>query len=230
MNSTTTSPGPNWFALRLTEDNRYRFLGQEEYFERYDEKYAAHLKEYQARVRAHASDHGRLIDFPGSLDGRVQKRNWLDNLGEDFWAGNWLTEAPTPAFELMEDEENERIELTFQGKPFFPVACSNGLTTLMFYEPESRTVLFTFDETRTRLVRAGGFTAGANRVSSSHCAAFQQKAPTEMGALFTRCRIYRDPSPLLFTATPGGAGGAPGRRCQPDLPATSRLVPAPAPH
>lgn len=98
-------------------------------------------------MRAHASDHGRLIDFPGSLDGRTQKRNWLDNLGGDFWAGNWLTEAPPPAFELMEDEENERIELTFQGKPFFPVACSNGLTTLMFYEPESRTVLFTFDET-----------------------------------------------------------------------------------
>jgi hypothetical protein len=136
----------NWFALHLTEDNRYRFLGQEGYFEPYDEEYAARWKKYQAKVRAHAKDHARLADFPRHRHGDAEEKNWLDILGGDFWAGNWMTEAPPPAFELMEDEENDRIELTYQGKPFFPVACANGLTILMFYEPESRTVLFTFDE------------------------------------------------------------------------------------
>jgi hypothetical protein len=137
--------GPNWFALHLTEDNRYRFLGQQGYFEPYDEGYAAGSKEYRAKVRAYAKDHGRLADFPRYRNGEADEKNWLDILGGDFWAGNWITEDPPSAFELIDDEDNERIELSYQGKPFFPVACANGLTTLMFYEPTSRTVLFTFD-------------------------------------------------------------------------------------
>ena len=137
--------GPNWFALHLTEENRYRFLGQDGYFEPYDEKYAAGVKEYQAKVRAYEKKHGRLADFPNSLKGKAVEQDWLDILGGDFWAGSWITEPPPPAFEFIYDEADERIELTYKGRPFFPVACANGLTILMFYEPESRTVLFTFD-------------------------------------------------------------------------------------
>lgn len=135
----------NWFAQRLTEDNRYRFLGREEYFESYDEEYAAALKKYQAKVRAYANEHGRMASFPGYLNGEVDEKNWLDILGGDFWLGNWTTEPPPSAFNFVNDKINDRIEITYQGKPFFPVACADGLTTLMFYEPESRTVLFTFD-------------------------------------------------------------------------------------
>ncbi len=138
--------GPNWFALHLTEDNRYRFLGQDGYFEPYDEEYAAGAKQNQAKVRGYAKDHGRLADFPRYLKGKAVEQNWLDILGGDFWAGNWTTEAPPPAFEFLYEEDTDRIELAYQGKPFFPVACANGLTILMFYEPESSTVLFTFDE------------------------------------------------------------------------------------
>ena len=138
--------GPNWFALQLTQDNRYRFLGEEGYFEPYDEKYAEGVKQNQATVRAHAKEHGRLADFPSYLKGKAVEQNWLDILGGEFWAGNWTTEDPPSAFEFIYDEDDDRIELTYQGKPFFPVACANGLTILMFYEPESRTVLFTFDE------------------------------------------------------------------------------------
>lgn len=136
----------NWFALRLTEDNRYRFLGQDGYFEPYDEKYGAAVKAHQAKVRAYAKEHGRLADFPRHLKGKAAEQNWLDMLGGVFWAGNWTTEPPPPAFDFIYEEEDDRIEITYQGKPFFPVACANGLTILMFYESDSRTVLFTFDE------------------------------------------------------------------------------------
>lgn len=139
--------GPNWFAFRLTDDNRYQFLGEEDYFLPNDEEYVAGLDKYKARVRTYAKEHGRLAEFPRHRNGEAQEKTWLDLLGGDFWAGNWLTEDPPSAFDLVEDEDNDSIALTHEGNPFFPVACANGLTTLMFYEPESRIVLFTFDET-----------------------------------------------------------------------------------
>ena len=135
----------NWFALHLTEDNRYRFLGQDGYFAPHSEKYAASVKKYQTQIREYAQEHGRMADF-SSRSGKPREVDWLDTLGGDFWAGNWLTESPPPAFELDYDESDERIELSREGHPFFPVACADGFVTLMFYEPESRTVLFTFDE------------------------------------------------------------------------------------
>ena len=147
---------PNWFALQLTEDNRYRFLGQEGYFQPRthldEEKYAAQVKENHAKARAHAEKHGRLVSYLRS--GEAHEENWLDILGGYFWAGNWVTEPPPGAFTLNEvdfpddeddDEDIDQVELTYQGRPFFPVACADGLTTLLFYEPESRTALFTFD-------------------------------------------------------------------------------------
>ncbi len=137
----------NWLAFHLTEDNRYRFLGRDEYFAPYDEKYAAGVKEYQAKVRAYAKEHGRLAEFPSYFKGEALEQDWLDVLGGEFWAGNWTTEDPPSAFEFIYEEIGNRLELNYQGNPFFPVACANGSTILMFYEPESRTVLFTFDET-----------------------------------------------------------------------------------
>ncbi len=136
---------PNWFALQLTDDNKYRFLGQEAYFEPYDDKYAQRLQSYQAKVREHAKNHGRLAGFPRYLNGAADEKNWLDRLGGDFWAGNWVTEDPPSAFKLVYDEDDDHIELSFRGKPLFPVACANGLAILLFYEPKSRIALFTFD-------------------------------------------------------------------------------------
>lgn len=86
-----------------------------------------------------------LAGFPRYLNGEADEKNWLDRLGGDFWAGNWVTEDPPAAFKLVYEEEDDRIELTCDGKPMFPVACANGLAILLFYEPESRIALFTFD-------------------------------------------------------------------------------------
>ena len=157
-----TSTG--WFALRLTEDNRYRFLGQEGYFrlspqrdfDLYpgEEEHAAQMKESYAKARAYFEKHGRLGSYSAYGKGEAQEHAWLDSLGGDFWGGNWTDPADVPsAFTLTDDWNAEQITLTYEGKPFFPVAhvagyhwCASGADAiLLFYEPESRTALFTFD-------------------------------------------------------------------------------------
>lgn len=136
--------GINWFALRLTEDNRYRFLGRQGYFESCDEALAKRLREYRQKVEAYGAEIGRLVTFPGYLNGDPEAQNWIDVLGGEIWPGNWMTEKPPAAFELDERDIDD-IKLTCAGKRFFHVASALQLTTLMFFEPESRTVLFTFD-------------------------------------------------------------------------------------
>jgi hypothetical protein len=151
---------PNWFALQLTEDNRYRFLGQEGYFRSPansdEKKYADQMNESYIKARAYFEKHGRLACYSWYGDGEAREEKWLDNLGGDFWYGNWASGADVPsAFTFIDDSDNDRIELAYQGNPFFFVAdvagynyCASGADSiLLFYEPKSRTALFTFDWT-----------------------------------------------------------------------------------
>lgn len=167
---------PNWFALELTPDNRYRFLGNEGFFQRApqhggqftkdayacehtDEMLASHEK-----ARAYYAEHGRLASYSRYGKGEPMEHDYLDSLGGGIWYGNWTGHPPIPpAFQLDEAEnagmgdelEDDGIRITRDGKPFFHVAnvagynwCATGADSiLLFYEPESRTVLFTFDWT-----------------------------------------------------------------------------------
>ena len=155
-----TSTG--WFALRLNEDNRYEFLGQEGYFRlssqrdfalyEGEEEHAGRMKASHAQARAFYEQHGYLGSE--ASDGTAHQQAWLDGLGGPYWGGNWTnTESVPEAFELIDDWDAERIELSHQGKPMIPVAyvagynwCERGADALLlFYEPESRIALFTFD-------------------------------------------------------------------------------------
>src|SRR5258708_37485852 len=97
------------------------------------------------------------------------EQDYLDSLGGGIWYGNWTSHPPIPpAFQLDEAEnagmgdelEDDGIRITRDGKPFFHVAnvagynwCATGADSiLLFYEPESRTVLFTFDRSEERRV------------------------------------------------------------------------------
>ncbi len=150
---------PNWFALQLTDDNRYRFLGKEGYFQSPSDpdkqKHATQMKESYAKARTYFEKHGRLACYSMYGKGEARETNWLDNLGGIFWGGNWTNGAEVPSAFVLIDELDKPIELTYQGNPFFPVAdvagynyCASGADSiLLFYEPKSRTVLFTFDWT-----------------------------------------------------------------------------------
>lgn len=174
---------PNWFALQLTEDNRYRFLGNEGYFQRapvhggaflrdpHAPVHTAEMLESFAKARAHFEAHGKLASYSRYGNGESMVQAYLDNLGGEFSCGNWAGNPPIPAaFEFSDSTPtyeqggltyrhggdklpNDGIAITRDGQPFFPVAdvagynwCAAGADAiLLFYEPVSRTVLFTFD-------------------------------------------------------------------------------------
>ena len=158
----TTTPfhneytSPNWFALRLDAHNRYHFLGNPRYFARDTTQpetnpfYADVLARYaQAKAQFRAT-------------GTIAHTEFLDELGGGFSFGNWTEAAPIPsAFELTIrtlagnqvdwDDPNNGISITLAGKPLYHIAwvaayhygCSGADAIMLFYEPDSRTVLFT---------------------------------------------------------------------------------------
>jgi hypothetical protein len=175
---------PNWFAFQLTDDHRYRFLGHEGYFQRaamhegaflsdpYAHEHIAAMQGSYAKAKAHFEAHRQLaVDFGDG--GQPTQQAYLDSLGGPFWFGNWAGHPPIPsAFQFIDHAGYEQkgqfryrqdnkslpddgIEISLDGKPFFPVAevagykwCAAGADAiLLFYEPVSRTVLFTFDWT-----------------------------------------------------------------------------------
>jgi hypothetical protein len=166
---------PNWFALELTPDNRYRFLGHEGFFQRAPEHGGRFTREACAcehtdgmllsydKARAYFAEHGRMARYARRGRGEPMEQDYLDRLGGGIWYGNWTDHPPIPpAFRLqtlpdagMDEQEDDGIRITRDGRPFFHVAdvagynwCATGADSiLLFYEPESRTVLFTFEWT-----------------------------------------------------------------------------------
>ena len=158
--------GTNWFAVELTAENRYRFLGDEGYFRLSSKRdfelnpdeltHAAEMHESHAKARVYFQQHGRLASYSTYGNGEPQEQAYLDRLGGEIWGGNWVsTQAIPEAFDIVDDWDQGEVSITRDGKPFFLVAdvagynwCAAGADSiLLFYEPDSRTVLFTFDWT-----------------------------------------------------------------------------------
>ena len=137
---------PNWFAFRLTADNRYEFLGNEGYFMRspvnqnnpengYDESYAEELRAHYQTSRENVEKHGFLLDvhYP-EYQGQPNRRNFLDDIGGGFWYGNWTEGAEIPAaFRLslpptgtpladLDKLPDAGITITYNGNPFHYIA------------------------------------------------------------------------------------------------------------
>ncbi|MCF7751988.1 hypothetical protein KQ945_14605 [Bacillus subtilis subsp. subtilis] len=111
------------------------------------------------------------VDDDDPEEDAPRQRAYLSNLGGPFWHGNWTDYSTIPSAFVIEDLAgttqrgtlhfrnasdhlpDDGIRITRNGKPFFHVAdvaayhwCASGADAiLMFYEPHSRTVLFTFD-------------------------------------------------------------------------------------
>lgn len=166
---------PNWFAFRLTEKNKYEFLGNEGFFLRTainhwdfnsdEEKDFQEMKENFQKSKENVAKFGRLVNlnYP-EYQGKLNVMNFLDDIGGGFWYGNWTSSAEEEgvpaAFEMtvkdsFGDEElpNDGIEITYQGNPFYYIGnvagynyCGSGADAIiLMYEPVSQIVLFTFD-------------------------------------------------------------------------------------
>lgn len=161
--------GTNWIAFELTTDNRMRFLGNAGYFigdQGQDSDAVAHIAEMRdshAKAHAYFQTHGSLASYMRYADGEPGEQAYLDRLGGQISGGNWTETAEIPpAFEIALDpamydrdrpDDAENVRITRDGKPFFAVAevagynwCAAGADAIvMLYEPDSRTVLFSYD-------------------------------------------------------------------------------------
>ncbi|MDO5356813.1 MAG: hypothetical protein Q4E77_04880 [Conchiformibius sp.] len=156
---------PNWLAFRLSDDNRYVFLGQEGYFQNTPfHKVDAYLLQKEAKMRENYQHAKQFFQEHAQLP---NNNAFLDILGGDFTDDNWATENPPPAFSvnyLASDFDHPALNMndyydpnsiSYQGKPFIHIAevagynwCEDGADAIiLMYEPESRIVLFTFNWT-----------------------------------------------------------------------------------
>ncbi len=136
---------PNWLAFRLTDDNRYEFLGNEGFFERspingYNgegelEEHAAELRARYKKSRKYFEKHGFLVNpYYPEYEGKPNRENLLDGLGGGFCYGNWTEGSDIPsAFALnlqpvgtkladLDDLPDDGIEITYNGNPFHYIA------------------------------------------------------------------------------------------------------------
>lgn len=151
----------NWIAFKLTTDNKYNFLADKDYFlslSECDEDLAEHIQTMRdtfQTVKSKYKEKGQLLswqDYPDAL-------NFIDRLGGEILEGNWTDTVDIPsAFEMNfetppEDSDSDGISISYQGKELMYVGevagynyCSDGADAIMmFYEPENRIVLFTYD-------------------------------------------------------------------------------------
>ena len=163
---------PNWLAFRLTDDNKFEFLGKEGYFWRtaihhWDfnsemEKEFQKMQQVYERYKANFEKYGALINiFALEYDGKIEKANYLSRLGGEYSFSNWATSISSgeypKAFAMKLDREeglpDDGISITYKGNPFYFIAdtasynwCGGHIDAIiMLYEPVSRIVLFTFD-------------------------------------------------------------------------------------
>lgn len=165
--------GENWLAFKLTDDNRYEFLGNEGYFlrspihdyqvDKYFQNYITQAIEYHQKQHEFFKQHGFIAHLENpKYEEKWNKHNLLDDLGGGFGYGNWVGCCEIPSAFVQNVQENapentpnDGIAISYQGKPFYYIGsvagyyyCNWGANSIIvMYEPISKIVLFTFDWT-----------------------------------------------------------------------------------
>ncbi|MBP6995749.1 MAG: hypothetical protein KBB39_06390 [Phycicoccus sp.] len=164
----------NWIAFHLQDDGRYRFLGDRRYFAiekleasdapgadlaGYRALYAEAEAEYVG-TRARYARHG-ILGWGDPSDRTRLRADWgsdlplLDQLGGQPGYGNWTGDPPPAAFALDESDDTSPVLRLADGRPFTFIAATSGYpwrdqgadAILLFFEPETRTAVLTFDWT-----------------------------------------------------------------------------------
>lgn len=163
----------NWLAFRLHPDHRYEFLAAEDYFQAACEPDNASLTEHlreqkqsfaEYRAEWNADPHAADTVLINRLGGAIEEGNWTHNETAPS-AFSYDTDAryydadtpPHQAKELLQQkiDGTDEVRIAYQGRPFHFIASTAGWSwaehgaddMLLFYEPESRIVLMTFDYT-----------------------------------------------------------------------------------
>ena len=163
---------PNWLAFRLTDDNKFEFLGKEGYFERTaihhwdfdseEEELFREMADNYEKSKENVAKYGTLVNlhYP-EYKGELNKENYLEILGGEPQYGNWCStiedEEYPKAFKMNiedgeEDDDEVVFDISYKGNPFYLISEATafhwvgaGGYIIMMYEPVSRIVLFTFD-------------------------------------------------------------------------------------
>lgn len=160
--------GENWLAFRLTDNNRYEFLGDEGYFirspihgdevnENFEKDIAKSIKKYQA-IKEFYAKNGYLADnWNAKSDDETERENWLESVGGELEnnAGNWSSDLEMPQAFFGDWDDDEGLIISHNDNPFYFIAsvpaynygCDGADWIVLLYEPISKIVLFTFDWT-----------------------------------------------------------------------------------
>ncbi|MCD5329334.1 hypothetical protein ACFFU8_20485 [Chromobacterium piscinae] len=157
---------PNWLAFRLTESGHYQLLGDFRFFELENiaedgadgirSEVAKHC-ETQHRVFKETRDIYRRTGLLHSALSRDEARdvaseepaNILTRLGGGAFNGNW---CDSEGVGVDESDPDSAVPIGPNGERFEFIASleghdylASGATTLLFYHPETRVALLTFD-------------------------------------------------------------------------------------
>lgn len=159
----------NWAGFRLTEDNRYEFLGDWRYFHALnpDSPYSNDAELHKFYAEAHESYHNHQQFYrqhgvlarpnfgdPTKLDVNLAHSsplNFLDTWDEPPLCGNWEYAGDFPTERL----EDGTYPVNADQRPFRFIGAVPGYcygefgpdALVLFFDPETRIVLLTFDWT-----------------------------------------------------------------------------------
>ncbi|WP_110241042.1 hypothetical protein [Nocardioides gilvus] len=145
--------GDAWMALRLEEDGRLRFLGKRQYFLHELLRERGDLRGSQVEDH-YGCDALSRAEFTRRWRSGERDEEELFILGGDLYEGNWTAVEPPRAYRYVEPNDEGTPSVTLaDGRPFRLVGethrwswSDEGVATLLvMFEPETRTVLLTFE-------------------------------------------------------------------------------------
>ena len=143
--------GTNWISFELNDDSLMRFLGPRRYFGVQNPDVADDLRSwYDESERQFGA--GRIRSGESGLPAG-ENVALVDQLGGEPGYGNWVAFRPPAALALDESNPVSPTLRLADGRPFTFIAATAGYpwvahgpdAILMFFEPETRTSVFTFD-------------------------------------------------------------------------------------
>ena len=159
----------NYFILQLDENNHYQWLGEKRYFILENENHAEicfnqmqphsdQMHKDYLEVKARFKETGKMTSTDHFINQYAEPNTLLNWIGGEFSASNYMSPLDQ-YFDLQIIEkraDHEEVHIyDKQGNRYYFIACASSWQyctsgaddILMYYQPETKRVLFTFDWT-----------------------------------------------------------------------------------